>query len=299
MFEITDDLKDKVVSELLKQRDNFSGTEAAFAASLGINKSVFSTLKSGKREGLLNPAKWLNLARQLNIPVNNRNWKAARTEVFEQIEEEVLFCKEHSKSMIFVDDCGIGKTFTAKYLTHQLKNCFYIDGSQCKNAREFVRTLAKAIGADPSGKLDAVKADIKYCLNYLPNPVIIVDEAGDFRHDAWLDIKEIWNATDGYCGWYLMGAQGLRAKIDRGRKNKRVGFAEMFSRMSENYSSAVPREQSEKLEFYRKLITDVLTVNMADKHQLKAIVNRCLTVDKETGHIGGLRRAESLLILNS
>jgi hypothetical protein len=60
----------------------------------------------------------------------------------------------------------------------------------------------------------------------------------------------------------------------------------------------VPFDRTEKINFYRKLITDVLSVNMQDKSQLTAIVNRCITLD-ETGHIGGLRRAESLLILNS
>ncbi len=298
MFEITDELKERIAAAMFAGRDNFSGSDAAYATSLGINKSVYSTLKSGKREGLLTAAKWLNLARQLSIPTSGRTWNAARTEVFEQIEEEILFCKEHSKSMIFVDDCGIGKTFTAKYLSQKLQNCFYLDCSQCKNAREFIRTLARTVGVDTTGKISSVKADIKYCLNYLPAPVVVCDEAGDLSQEAWLDLKELWNATPG-CGWYLMGAQGLRAKIDRGRKNARVGFAEMFSRLGENYSSAVPRDKTEKLEFYRKLITDVLSVNMADKQQLKDILNRCLKVDKDTGHIGGLRRAESLLILNS
>ena len=298
MFEITDELKERIAAAMFAGRDNFSGSDAAYATSLGINKSVYSTLKSGKRDGLLTAAKWLNLARQLSIPTTGRKWNAARTEVFEQIEEEILFCKEHSKSMIFVDDCGIGKTFTAKYLSQQLANCFYLDCSQCKSAREFIRTLARTVGVDSTGKLAAVKADIKYCLNYLPSPVVVCDEAGDLSQDAWLDLKEVWNATPG-CGWYLMGADGLRARIDRGRRNKKVGFAEMFSRLGENYSRAVPLEKTDRLEFYRKLITDVLTVNMTDKQQLTAILNRCLTIDKETGHIGGLRRAESLLILNS
>jgi len=299
MIEITNDLKDRIVEEMLSKRDNYTGTDAAYATSLGINKTVYSTLKSGKREGLLPAAKWLNLARQLDIPLSDRKWNIARTAVFNRIEEDILFCKEYSKSMIFVDDCGIGKTFTGKYMARKLENCFYIDGSQCKTSRALTRALAKVLGVDSTGKLDAMKADIKYCLGYLGKPIIIIDEAGDLNQDAWLDLKEYWNAADGFCGWYFMGAQGLRARINRGRRNKRVGFAEMFSRLSENYGTIVPGDKHEKIEFYRKLITDVLSVNMSDPTQLDPILKRCLTVDKETGHIGGLRRAESLLILNS
>lgn len=297
MLEITNELKDKVVAELLRQRDNYSGGDGAFAKTYDLKSTEFSTLKTGGRK-LLSSARWIRLARELEIPVSGRKWNIARTEVFNRIEEEVLFCKEHSKSMIFADDCGIGKTFTAKYLKMKLANCFYIDGSQCKTALLFVRTLARTIGVDSSGTYSEMKADIKYCLGYLPQPVVIIDEAGDFGHEAWLVIKELWNATEGVCGWYMMGADGLRAKVERGKRNKTVGFAEMFSRMAERYSSVVPFERHAKLEFYRKLITDVLSVNMDDKKGLGVIVKRCLTAD-ETGHIGGLRRAESLLILNS
>ena len=60
----------------------------------------------------------------------------------------------------------------------------------------------------------------------------------------------------------------------------------------------VPTNKDEQIEFYRKLLTDVLSVNMDDKTNLQKLVNQCLTVS--TGNnITGLRRAEKMLILNS
>lgn len=298
MLQLTTEFKERVIGALLEQRENYGGSEDAFSKQHGINKSVFNRLKNGEREKLISDAKWLNLGRELGVSIGERQWKMARTEVFDIIEEEITFCKEFSKGRIFVDDCGIGKTYSARYLSRKLQNCFYIDASQSKTKNALIRALAKAVGVGEKGKISDIKADTKFYLRMLPKPIIIIDEAGDLKYEAFLELKEYWNATEGCCGWFLMGADGLRETMEKGIRNKKVGFAEMFSRHSEKYSSVVPRERNEKLRFYRKLITDVLSVNMTDTTNIDRIVTRCLTTD-ETGRIGGLRRAESLQILNS
>jgi hypothetical protein len=298
MITLSKEFKNNVITALLEQRKNYDGSDNAFSKQWSMNNAVYSRLKSGEREGLLKDSQWLNLGRELGISMNERKWNMARTDVFTVIEEDVMFCQNYAKGKMYVDDCGIGKTFSAKYLSRTLKNCFYVDGSQAKTKQLFIRLIAKTIGVDDRSKYSEVKANIKYYLKLLPNPMVIIDEAGDLEYTAFLELKELWNATEGACGWYLIGAEGLRAKIEKGMNNKKVGFKEMFSRYSEKYSSVVPRDRQERIGFYRKLITDVLSVNMSNKDSLGTIVKRCLTTD-ESGHIGGLRRAESLLILNS
>ena len=299
MIQITNEFKQKIVGKLLEVRQNFDGTDQQFAKQRDINYSVFSRLKNADNyDGLLKAADWLNLGRELDVTANERKWNMARTDVFTLIEEDVTFCQAHAKGMMCVDDCGIGKTFSAKYLSRSLKNCFYVDASQAKTKQQFIRLIAKTIGVDDKDKFIKVKSNIKYALKMLPNPVIIIDEAGDLEYPAFLELKELWNATVNACGWYMMGADGLRNKIERGISNKKVGYAELFSRYSEKFTTIVPADRQEKLAFYRKLITDVLSVNMTDKSRLNEIVKRCLTTDNND-HIGGLRRAESLLILNN
>jgi hypothetical protein len=197
-----------------------------------------------------------------------------------------------------VDDCGIGKTFTAKYLSRKLQNCFYVDASQGKTKRLFIKNIARAIGIDTTDTYDTIKSNIKYYLKTLTCPIVIVDEAGDLDYGAFMDLKELWNGTENACAWYLMGADGLRRKIERGINSRKVGYREMFSRLSEKYTSIVPVGKENREIFYRKLISDVLSANMDDNSALNGIVKRCLVTD-ESGNIGGLRRAESLLILNT
>lgn len=287
-----------IVAALMEQRKKFDGTDQQFAKQYDINHSVFSQLKNKQSyDGLLRESQWLNLGRELDVEIHREKWNVARTEVFTTIEEDILFCQHHAKAMICVDDCAIGKTFTAKYLSRTLKNCFYVDASQAKTKQQFIRLLAKTIGVDNSDKYVRVKANIKYALKTLPNPIVIIDEAGDLEYNAFLELKELWNATDKVCGWYMMGADGLRNKIERGINNKKVGYREIFSRFSERYTTIVPIDRAEKIGFYKKLITDVLSVNMKNKTKLNDIVRRCL-VNDDDGNIGGLRRAETLLILN-
>lgn len=296
MINLSDDFKRKVVSRLLEIRENFGGSDAMFAKQWEMSGSVYSRLKKGEVTGLLKDSQWLNMGRQLGVNQHQRRWNTAKTEVFQIIEEDVLFCKKNSKSRIFVDDCGIGKTYTAKYLSRTLKNCFYVDASQGKTKRTFIKLVARAIGIDVNDKYDNIKANVKYYLSTLPEPIVIIDEAGDLEYNAFLDLKELWNGTENACAWYLIGADGLRRKIERGINSKKVGYREMFSRLSERFSYSVPNGKEPRMIFYKKLITDVLMANMADTSNINTIVKRCLTMDN--GDIGGLRRAESLLILN-
>ncbi len=297
MLQITTEFKEKVRLTLVARQANFpDDSDSVFAKKFGIPGTIYSRVKKGDITKVLSDSRWLHLGRELGIHLNQRPWNIARTDVFETIEEDVLFCKEFSKARICVDECEIGKTTTGKYLSRTLQNCFYVDASQAKTAMVFIRLLAKSLGLDAGGRYADLKADIKYYLHMLERPVVIIDEAGDLDYEAFLVVKELWNGTENTCGWYMMGAEGFRDKIAKGIRKKGVGFKEIFSRFSSSYTSTVPIDRSQKTDFYRKLISDVLSVNMKDKAKLPEIVKRCLIQD-ESGQFGGLRRAESLLIL--
>ncbi|MDD2633963.1 MAG: ATP-binding protein [Bacteroidales bacterium] len=296
-MELTTDFKNKVAQALLEGKKQFSGSDAAYARTHSIHTSVFSRLKGGETTHLLSDQQWFSIGKRLGVTLNSRDWKTAPTQVFQMIEEEIVFCQTFAKARIFVDDCGIGKTYTAKWLSRNRRNCFYVDASQSKTKHRFIKALATAIGVDDKGKYAEIISNVKYYLHVLPQPIIIIDEAGDLDYAAFLEIKELWNATENVCGWYMMGAEGLRAKIERGINHRKVGYREIFSRFSEKYSCIVPVDRLEKQKFYQKLITDVLTVNSVQKELIPKIVNKCLI--QQDGNIGGLRRAESLLILNN
>lgn len=300
MIQLPNEFKMQVITALFDARSRFSGSDAQFAKQYGINAAVYSRLKNlegESYEGLISDAKLLEIGLKLDVSTNARKWQTVETDVFKAIHESVVFCQTYSKSMMLVDDAGIGKTYTAKHLSRTLKNCFYLDATQAKGKTEFIRMFARALGVDDKDKIVRVKNQIKYVLKVLPHPVVIIDEAGDLDDKTFLEIKEIWNATEGCCGWFMMGADGLQHKVERNINNKKPGFTEIFSRFGERYNKVVPQEKQEKLSFYKKLITDVIKANMTDQTKLQEVVNKCLKND--SGKISGLRRAESLLIIHN
>lgn len=301
MVQLPQNFKENVIAALFEARTRFSGSDAQFAKQYGLNAAVYSRLKKlgdGEQiEGLVSDAKLLEVGLKLDVSTDSRQWQTVETDVFKAIHESVVFCQSYAKSMMLVDDAGIGKTYTARHLARTLSNCFYLDATQAKGKTEFIRMFARALGVDDKDKIVRVKKQIKYILRVLPRPVVIIDEAGDLDDKTFLEIKEIWNATEGCCGWFMMGADGLQHKVERNINNKKPGFTEIFSRFGERYNKIVPVEKSEKLAFYKKLISDVIRANMADISKLSEVVNKCLRND--SGKISGLRRAESLLIIHN
>ncbi len=293
-MELTLDFKNKVAEAVMAQRNRFDGSGAAFAKTLGISSAIFSRMKKGERDKILADSQWLKFGREMAVTLSQTKWKMARTEVFNIIEEDVKFCQEHSKAKICVDNVGIGKSYSAKYLSRTLQNCFYVDCKQAKSKQQFVRMIARTVGVDSTGKYIDVKENLKYYLQMLPKPMIIIDDTGYLDYTAYLELLELWDSTEGVCGWYQIGDDSLRQKIQRGIDNKKVGYKAIFSRYSKRYTTITPVDKQEKLSFYKKLITDVLSVNMGDKKELDLLVKKCLTTDL-TDDYGDLRRAESLL----
>lgn len=273
---LTTEFKQKVRLAILQKRENYGGSDADFSKSLGINNAVYSRLKSGEVDKILSDTIWITIGRELQVKVFEDNWKVARTSVYSEIEDNLNFCKELSRSMVLVDDCGIGKTFCTKHIIRKMKNTFYVDCSQAKSKQLFIRLLAKTVGIDNQGKYYDVLANLKYYITTLEKPLIILDEAGDLEYTAFVELKGIWNGTDGVCGWYMMGADGLKDKIDRGIQNKKVGFAEIFSRFSDEFIKLVPNGKADRQAFYTELIGSVATANLTDTSKVKPLINKCI-----------------------
>lgn len=282
---LTKEYREDVQEALLLGRNNYSGSDAAYAKKFDISASVFSRIKKGETENILSDGKWLFIGSEFNVGFNDKNWNIARTDVYNEIESNLKFCKEFNKSMILVDVCGIGKTACTKNIISNLEDAFYLDCSQAKNKISFTRALAKAIGLDDKGRYVDVKNTIKYYLKLLHNPIIAIDDAGDLEYPAFLDLKEYWNATENFCGWYMIGDDSLREKIDKGLNKKKVGYAAIFSRFSEEFISLTPINPRRKQDFLVKLIGDVASINLEDQSKVPVLTQKCIGKEKTLRHL--------------
>jgi hypothetical protein len=275
---ITPEFKKKVLAALLEDREMYPDlSDARYAQKINVNASVFSQLKNGKTEKLASVDFWVDQAYRLNVSINKKQWNVARTAVYVEIEEQIKFCKDNGKAVVVIDECGVGKTFCTKHILKSIKNGYYIDCSQAKTKSQFIRYLAKTLGIDPTGKLFDLKQKIKYYINIMNDPIIALDDAGYVDNNVFIEIIEIWNATN--CGWLMLGDDSLETKITNGRDRKKVGYRALFSRFSEEYVHCVPVGEN-RTAFLQQLIGDVAAVNMKQKSKLNTVIKKCIVKEK-------------------
>ena len=273
-------MKKKVLAAMAAARENFAGSDAKFAVSLGINSAQYSRVKNGETERVLSDQNWISLARHLGVNLNDApEWKTAATPVFQFITAQLEMCQKNSMSAMLCDLSDIGKTYTAQHYAKTHRNAVYVDCSQVKSKTRLIRTIAKSFGVGSTGRFTDVYEHLVYYLKTLPDPLVILDEAGDLYYEAFLEIKAMWNATDGVCGWYMMGADGLKAKIQRAIENKKVGYTELFSRFGKRYGTVIPIEASERLQVTQATAMMIIKANCKEGTDTGAVLRRTLGDD--------------------
>ena len=278
---ITNDIKTRIIEAIKANRENYP-SDAKHAAALGINTAVYSAVKNGQTDKVLSDASWIAIARRLDVELRSKiEWKAAKTPTYLYIMAQLEFSQNSCTSGILCDIPNIGKTFTARLYASSHKNAVYIDCSQVKTKLKLIRKIAKEFGVNSNGRYSDVYDDLVFYLRSIDQPLIILDEAGDLQYEAFLELKALWNATERCCAWYMMGADGLKEKINRSIECKKVGYTEMLSRYGDRYSKVTPDDGKEREKFLREQAHIVAKLNAPEGTDIKAIVLKTQ---------GGLRR---------
>lgn len=258
---LTPELKTKI-AEAVKNNRALYANNAKQAVALDIHPSVLTRINNGETEGVLADAKWIGIARRLNVELKNvAEWVTARTAVYNHIYAQLQACQQAGLSAILCDLADIGKTYTANAYARENKNTAYIDCSQVKSKQKLIRQIAKEFGCNHTARYAEVYADLVFYLRSIENPLVILDEAGDLDYPAFLELKALWNATEWCCAWYMMGADGLEEKINRNRNLKKVGYTEIFSRFGGKYQSVVPQGKEARQDFLLSQVAVVAKAN--------------------------------------
>lgn len=258
------ELKKKVLAQMAKERENFAGSDAKFAVKLGISSSQYSRIKNGETERIVSDENWITIARQLGVTLrDNTEWKTANTPVWQFITTQLEKCQAEGLSSLLCDLSDIGKSYVAVQYSKSHKNVVYIDCSQVKSKQMMVRRIAREFGVGSFGRYTDVYEDLCFYIKTLENPLIILDEAGDLKYDAFLEIKALWNATEKACGWYMMGVD-LEEKMRRAINCKKVGYTEIFSRFGKWYIKVIPIGGEERKNFMLNQAAMIIKANRPD-----------------------------------
>lgn len=281
-MQLNDQQKEMVLKALNADQQERQMSQNAYAKVIGLSPASLSQL----RKGVLNTirdAEWIRIARTLEVDFKARNveWVIAPTAVVEMIDVQLHYCMEEAAAGIFCDKAGIGKTAAAKRFAAKYKqSAVYIDCSLAKSKVRFIRTIADKLGVHSGGKVVDVLMDVMYALEAMENPILIFDEAGDLEYSAFLELKAMYNRLEGVCGFYMLGADGLKAKIERCVNSRKVGYAEILDRFGATFQDVMPDAPQERSDLFKYMKFQILEANGITDPQVK----------QELAKISSLRR---------
>lgn len=252
--------KQHIIAEIRLRKDNYD-SQSKMATAMGISSAQMARILKGEYDKVLSDDNFLAIANELGLDMKGYGWKTAKTPTFNMIYTQLEACRQDSISAMLVDEAGVGKTHAAREYVKSHANAVYIDCSQVKTKQLLVRDISKKFGLSHTGRYEDVYRNLVFFLNTSLNPLIIIDEAGDLAYPAFLELKAIWNASESSCGWYMMGADGLKAKIDRNINSQKVGYTEIFRRFGERYQQISPVGKEESDEFRKQQLAAVATAN--------------------------------------
>ncbi len=272
-MELTNEIRERIRTAIVADRENYP-SDNRHSVALGISASVYNAIKKGNYDRQVSEANWICIARRLGVVLKKEMaWVAAETPTFLFINEQLTLCQQSSISAILCDMPNIGKTFTARIYAQNHRHAVYVDCSQVKSKQKLIRHIAKEFGVGNNGRYSDVYADLVGYLRVIDTPLIILDEAGDLQYEAFLELKALWNATERCCAWYMMGADGLKQKIERAIEGKKVGYTEMLSRYGDTYSRVTPEDGKEREKFLKAQAMIVAKLNAPKGTDVRSLVN--------------------------
>lgn len=283
---INENLKIKIIRAISeeyasRQKQDAGYTQSQHATYLGIGSSIYSRIRKGETDKVLADGEWIRIAQKLGVVIDGRTaWTTAPTAVYAMITTQLDVCRLQSTTGIFCDDAGIGKTHAGKEYARKYVNVVYLDCSLSKTKHQLIRAMAAEFGLDNRGRILDVRKRMLDHIMSMDKPLVILDEAGDLVYDAWLELKALYNAVEFACGWYMMGAVGLEAKIERMRNNRKVGYDELYDRYGDSYQSMrreIEEDGGNMAVLKRAQCLQVLRANLPnlDKKEEDAMLNEC------------------------
>ena len=271
---VTTQFKRRIIEALVKAEKTSGLNGRQFSTRIGINPAQWSRLKAGETDGIITDGKYITLGREHGLTVGESEpWKTVETATFQYITSLLSTCHQECISSLLVDVSDLGKSYAAKHYCRNNQNALYIDCSQVKSRQLLIREIARQAGVTHTDKYNTVYRDLVYYLRSISKVIIILDEVGDLDYPAFLELKALWNATEGAVSWIMMGADGLRRKIERAINGQKVGYTEIFRRFGSQYRRITPASTNDTSDFKLQQIGLVAKANAPAGTDIQKLVH--------------------------
>lgn len=240
---LTTEMKEQVRSALIAYRSNYPTLNRAAESLQGVSSATVSQLCNGKYE-LISDEMFVRIATQIGFAFDSWNLHEGKT--FKEITFTLSDAQAYKNVTWIVGDAGCGKTTAAIEYRRTHRNVFYILCSEDMRRSDFVREIAKQVGAptDTTNLRDILENAISM-ISFLGKPLLIFDEGDKLTDSVFNYFISIYNRLEGHAGIVFLSTDYIKRRMEAGLRYNKKGYKEINSRIGRRFFDVSPTEEND------------------------------------------------------
>lgn len=236
-------MKEQVRSALIAYRSNYPTLNRAAESLQGVSSATVSQLCNGKYE-LISDEMFVRIATQIGFAFDSWNLHEGKT--FKEITFTLSDAQAYKNVTWVVGDAGCGKTTAAIEYRRTHRNVFYILCSEDMRRSDFVREIAKQVGAptDTTNLRDMLENAISM-ISFLGNPLLVFDEGDKLTDSVFNYFISIYNRLEGHSGIVFLSTDYIKRRMEAGLRYNKKGYKEINSRIGRRFFDVSPTEEND------------------------------------------------------
>lgn len=236
-------MKEQVRSALIAYRSNYPTLNRAAESLQGVSSATVSQLCNGKYE-LISDEMFIRIATQIGFAFDSWNLHEGKT--FKEITFTLSDAQAYKNVTWIVGDAGCGKTTAAIEYRRTHRNVFYILCSEDMRRSDFVREIAKQVGAptDTTNLRDMLENAISM-ISFLGNPLLVFDEGDKLTDSVFNYFISIYNRLEGHSGIVFLSTDYIKRRMEAGLRYNKKGYKEINSRIGRRFFDVSPTEEND------------------------------------------------------
>lgn len=236
-------MKEQVRSALIAYRSNYPTLNRAAESLQGVSSATVSQLCNGKYE-LISDEMFVRIATQIGFAFDSWNLHEGKT--FKEITFTLSDAQAYKNVTWVVGDAGCGKTTAAIEYRRTHRNVFYILCSEDMRRSDFVREIAKQVGAptDTTNLRDMLENAISM-ISFLSNPLLVFDEGDKLTDSVFNYFISIYNRLEGHSGIVFLSTDYIKRRMEAGLRYNKKGYKEINSRIGRRFFDVSPTEEND------------------------------------------------------
>ena len=257
---MTNEQKQQICEQLRAYVEQKGSGNKAAASMNGVSSATVSKVLSGKWDTISDDM-WRSIAAQCGHKAEG--WQLVETCAYKAMTFTLENAQRDSLVMAVIGEAGSGKTEAIKNYAAGGRNVYHLVCSEYWNRRTFMAKVLQSMGEIYSGTTVADMMDaIVDTLKRKESPLIVLDEADKLSDQVLYFFISLYNQLEGRCGIIMTATRYLRARIEKGLRLNRKGYAEIYSRIGRKFVE-LPLHNSEDVAAVCSAngVTDPKTIN--------------------------------------